>query len=662
MIARLTRAAWLAIGAALLVLPALPLPAWSGAPDAGPIWTPQVEAWGIGLAAVLAIALTAGRAARWMPGVEVPWPRLPDKALLAAAALLLSVGAAYVMQHLFAGNPHLVDEMAQLFHARVFAYGRLAAPRPEPPAAFLITHTWTTEAGWVSQYPPGQTALLALGLLLRAEWLVNPILGGLSTLLVYRVAKGLYGRATALAAALLWALSAWVLFMSGTYLNHVGAVSFALVAWAVVLGSREHRTWHWLVAGGALAATAATRPLDGLAAALPLLVWILGHHRRLAALSWMTAGGLPIMLVWGYLNWRIYGHPLRLGYTALYGSEHSLGFHPDPWGQPFTPAIALSNLAVGIRRLHLYLYEWPIPALLPLAAWAVAGRQRRLRDLVLAAGIISVPALYFFYWHSGFYLGPRFYYTAAPFLVIATARAWRAGWLWAHRRRSGPVRADVALAAAGLGVVLWGSLGVLPSRWEVYREGLATLKLHPERELAARGVRRALVLVPESFGSRTIVRLWALGVPPGLVERAYRRLDTCDLYRFTRAAEAAAWPPPDVTARLERLEEATGDPPPLLKTWPDPTVRFRPGSTPPEECQVELRRDLAGFTLFGYLAWRNPVGLSDGVVFARDLFEQNPALLARYPGWEVWRFAPRPDRPNGPPVLTRLDPHPEAPR
>jgi 4-amino-4-deoxy-L-arabinose transferase-like glycosyltransferase len=660
-IARLTRATWLGIGAALLVLPALPLPTWSRAPDAGPIWTPQVEAWGIGLAVVLAIALMAGRAAHWMPGLALARPRLPDNALPAAAALLVAGGAAYVMQHLFAGNPHLVDEMAQLLHARAFAHGRLAAPAPEPPAAFLITHTWITPAGWVSQYPPGQTALLAVGLLLKAEWLVNPVLGGVSTLLVYRVAKGLYGRATALAAALLWALSAWVLFMSGTYLNHVGAVSFALVAWAAVLGSHQHRSWHWLLAGGALAATAATRPLDGVAAALPILLWIAGSRRRLAPVTWMAAGGLPIIGAWAYLNWRLYGHPLTLGYTALYGSQHSLGFHSDPWGQPFSPAIALSNLAVGIRRLHLYLYEWPIPALLPVAAWAIVGRPQRFRDLVLAVGMIAVPALYFFYWHSGFYLGPRFYYTAAPFLVIATARAWRTAWLWARRHRSGPLRADAALAAAGIAVVLWGTLGVLPSRWEAYREGLATLKLHPERELAARGVRRALVLVPESFGSRTIVRLWALGVPPGSVERAYRRLDTCDLYRFARAAEAAAWPASETTARLEHLEQAAGDPPPLLKTWPDPTIRLRPGSTPPEECQIELRRDLAGFTLFGYLAWRNPIGLSDGVVFARDLFEQNPALLARYPGWEVWRFAPPADRPNSPPVLARLGTLPEQP-
>jgi hypothetical protein len=74
--------------------------------------------------------------------------------------------------------------------------------------------------------------------------------------------------------------------------------------------------------------------------------------------------------------------------------------------------------------------------------------------------------------------------------------------------------------------------------------------------------------------------------------------------------------------------------------WPDPTLRLWPRDTIPSECGVEMDRDQAGFTLYGAHAWRSPVGLDAGIVYARDLFEHNGALLARYPGWEVWRFAP----------------------
>src|SRR3970040_549501 len=147
----------------------------------------------------------------------------------------------------------------------------------------------------------------------------------------------------------------------------------------------------------------------------------------------MLAGCLPLMLAWGYVNWRPDGSPLALGYSAAYGGQFRLGFGTDPWGQPYTPLVALSNVAVAIRRLHLYLYEWPIPALLPLALWGVLGRQRSVRDLIVGVGVVAAPLLYFFYWHSGFYLGPRFFYVAVPWLVLGTARAWV--WAWVRARR-----------------------------------------------------------------------------------------------------------------------------------------------------------------------------------------------------------------------------------
>jgi hypothetical protein len=651
----LARGLWIALGAAVVALPLLPLPEWSGAPDQGPIWWPHVMSWGIGFATVAAGAVIVGRLVVRLPLPRAALPRLSHRVIVVGLAVLLTGGAAVVMQAVFAANPHIVDEMAQLFHARVFAAGRLAAPPPEPKAAFLITHTWVTSAGWISQYPPGHTILLTLGLLARVEWLVNPIQAGACLVLVYLVAHGLYGRGTALAAAVLWALSSWVLFMSGTYMNHVSATTLSIAAWALVLAPREPRLAHFTAAGCALALCAATRPLDAVAAAAPVLVWA-GARRRLRSLPWMIAGGLPVLAAWGWLNWRIYGNPLTLGYTAVYGAEHGLGFHGDPWGQPYTPVTALSNMAIAIRRLHIYLYDWPIPALLPLAAWALVARQRTWRDIAVASGIIGAPLLYFFYWHSGFHLGPRFYYAAAPMLVIGTARAWRAAWLWARRVRARFLRWDAAAAAGAVLVVLWGWIGIVPARWDAYRSGLATLKLHPERQLQRQGVRRALVLVPESFGSRVGVRLWGLDIPPGLVERAYRRLDTCDLYRWLRSAEAAGLRGDGAAARLHATLDTVTVAPPLEKTWPDLTVRFRRGYTPPEECQVELRRDLAGFTLFGQLAWRNAIGLDHGVVFARDLFELNGPLLERYAGWEVWRYAPPPDRPTGRPVLTRLRP------
>lgn len=616
--------------------------------------------WAIGLAVLLALGAVAGRLATRLRrrGARLS-PRLPRPSrglIVATLAALFAVAAAVTAHLVFAANPHLVDEMAQLLHARAFAAGRLARPAPDLPAPFLLTHTWVTDAGWVSQYPPGQTALFAVGLLAGVEWLVNPLLGGLTTVFVYLAARGLFGAPTALAAALLWVLSPWVLFTSASYLNHVGAAAFSAAAWAAFWGPGRRRPWHAAAAGLALGLVTITRPLDGIAAGLPLIVWI-AVRREWRWVPWIAAGGLPLAAAFCYVNWRLYGGPFTLGYVVLWGEGHGLGFHVDPWGNPYTPAVALSNLAVGLRRLHIHLYEWPIPALLPLAIWGLAARHRRLSNAIVAVGVAAVPLLYFFYWHSGEFLGPRLYYPAAPMLVIATARAWRWAWVRARRARVGLLRWDAALGTVATALVLWGAIGIVPLRWQLYREGLPTMKLHPERTLRDRGVAQALVLVPESWGSRVVATLWDLGIRPGLVERAYRRVDTCTLYQFAREARVAGAGPQQATDALEALLAAAlarPDTLPSLRGWPDHTLRLEPGRPIPEECWREMRRDLDGFTTYGNLGWRNPLGLHSGLVFARDLRERNGELFARYRGWEVWRFAPPPDRPDTLPMLRPL--------
>ncbi len=653
---RIVRGLWLTVAVVVLGLPLIPLPESSGAPDPGPpLWGTSVAAWGIGLALVIAVAVGAGRLATRLPAGRWTQGRLPPAALLTLLATGLATWSAYTMRSVFAANPVLIDEMAQLFQARVFASGRLAAPAPEPAAAFLIAHTWITDAGWASLYPPMHPLVLALGMVFRAEWLVTPVLGGAGVALVYLVAKGLYGPKTARTAAFLWAISSWVMFMSASYMNHVTAVTFALACWALVWAPRPSpRPGHLVAAGLCLAAVAATRPLDAVAAGVPVLAWIVAG-RRWFAVPWMALGTLPVFAGWGYFNWRLYGSPFTLGYSALYGSEISLGFGIDPWGRPFTPTVALSNLAVAMRRLNLFLYEWPIPALLPLGLWALAGRPRRPGDAIVAIGLLAVPALYFFYWHSGFYPGPRYYYAAAPFLIMGTARAWRWGWGLARRSCRSWWRGDVALVTAAVVVLIWGWLSVLPDRFAVYRTGLSTLKLHPERELGARGVRQALVIVPERWGSRLIVSLWELGVRPGLAERAYRWVDACDLHRLIEVARAARLTSQETTRRLEALMQASPVPAPQLRDAPDETLHLRGARPLDPACERELRRDGAGYTLFGYLVWRNPIGLDTGIVFARDLYDRNAELFARYPGWAIWRYAPPAGgRPDAPPVLTMI--------
>src|SRR5712664_2857151 len=72
----------------------------------------------------------------------------------------------------FRCRPVMVDEIVQLFQARIFAAGTVKAPPPALPEFLTTQHLIVDEHGWYAQYPPGHSALLALGLWVGASWVV----------------------------------------------------------------------------------------------------------------------------------------------------------------------------------------------------------------------------------------------------------------------------------------------------------------------------------------------------------------------------------------------------------------------------------------------------------------------------------------------------------
>ena len=204
-------------------------------------------------------------------------------------------------------------------------------------------------------------------------------------------------------------------------------------------------------------------------------------------------------------------------------------------------------------------------------------------------------------------------------------------------------------------VVMWGTAGVFPQRVRQYAQSLPILKQHPRELLSLARGDSALVLVRTSWGNRVLADLWALGVKPGLAERAYRKLDTCDLDILRREALAGALTAASLTDRLEEQLATTPIPVSTIAGWPDPTVRLREGTTTDPRCVEELQRDLMGFTVVEpAMAWNDP-SLRSGVVFARDMWERNQALVERYPGWQLWRYAPPADEPTAMPTMRRVE-------
>src|SRR6266850_316482 len=293
--APVTAIAGIALGALSLML-ARPLP--SGGPVAPRVFEylfyrnePQA-AW-----LAIAVVLASAALARWgrVPGSVVSRLAADPRSFVAVITLVLAAAALLV----YRAHPLSMDEYAPLFQARVFARGRLAAQVPPELVPRLIPDfpRWFIEAApsgaMLSAYWPGFALLLTPFVWIGCPWLLNPLLGGATLLLAWRLAGRLWPGTTAAG----WA----VLFTAASPAFSVNAISFyalaahlaASLCFAVLV--IEDRLFLAGVVGSLALALSSLLTLAGYA----FVVYDQGHgwgfryfHAAWGALPLLAAGGL----------------------------------------------------------------------------------------------------------------------------------------------------------------------------------------------------------------------------------------------------------------------------------------------------------------------------------------------------------------------------------
>ncbi|MEP6744942.1 MAG: hypothetical protein ABJB33_05555, partial [Gemmatimonadota bacterium] len=542
-------------------------------------WSGTLVAAGVGVVYALT---TRPWPTLWREGAWARLVRRLDLLAPARAALLALVAFgvyALVAAVVFERHPILIDEIVQIWQARVYASGHLSAAATGAPEFFGTVLIVDDGIKSYSQFPAGGPAMFALGALVRLEWLVGPLFGAVAVWAFAGMLRALREpEGIATAALLLAAFSPFVLFMSGSHMNHTLTLAWLCVGlWGVALlaTAEAPRAGAAILAGIGFGLAATIRPVDGFAFALPVGLWLLyrtARERRwaLPMLSYGCAAALPVAaLLW--VNARTTGHPFLFGYRLLWGAAHDLGFHQAPWGPAHTPRLGLELVNIYLFQLHTYFLESPFPALLPAAIALALTPRLAPFDRLLLAGSTLLLGFYFAYWHAGFFPGPRFVYPLVPFLALWTARAYGA-----IRRTFGeglPYRSLVGAGVASLGIV---ALVSLPLRWREYARFAPTLRWPADVEADRAGVRHALVLVRESWGAQLVVRLWALGLTRADTEFLYHRVDAC---RLDAAVDELERDTVRGAGAFARLRPLTADSARLLPSpfSPDRSERFLPG-------------------------------------------------------------------------------------
>jgi len=649
----------------LLIFGFFPVANWIRGGRQWPRYRDDVEAWLAGSA----IALGAGvlyhmlsrRSERlWRRDAFEPvvrlWARRPrlTTALLALASLALyTLSAKWV----FNGRPLLVDEVAQLFQARIFASGRIAGALDPVPELFSALHLVERDGRVFSQFPPGGPAVLAVGVLLGAAWIAVPLCGALAVWCFSAFARGVEAErpGVSLLASMLFAFAPYMVFMSGSQMNHVPTL-FGVCAAMLALerataagpASMRRRSLHAVACGLALGFAATIRPVDAVAFTLPVALWLAARAvRDRREISPLLASGVGIAIPVSLMLWfnaQTTGAPLLFGYEALWGKGHELGFHAAPWGVAHTPARGVELVNLYFLRLQTYLFETPIPSLVAaIVAMLLVPSLRRLDGLLLGSSALLV-VLYFAYWHDGFYLGPRFVVCLLPVLALWSARLfpeWRARW-----GRGASYRMMTAAAVTSVCIAL---LVTVPLRAQEYRNGLKMMRWDIDAAARRAGVGDAIVFVRESWGAQLMVRMWARGLSHADAQMLYRFVDACALERGLDSLERSGGR--DSVARAVMLPLLADSARVVRSPFSaDSTERFLPGAPYGPRCVRRIEEDRAGFTV--YLPFL--VADGDNVVYARDLHARDSVLLARFPSRAVYLVRPSSDSNGARPRFWRV--------
>ena len=432
-------------------------------------------------------------------------PLVPFLAVVAGVEFLLANACSWVLfQHI----PHIEDSAAQLFHATIFSHGALTAPAPPFPEFFEYKNMIIHNGAWYSQYPPGHTVLLMLGVLVRAPWIINPLFGSLTIPAIYALGKELHGDSTGRIAALLFLLSPFVLFMNSEFMNHTTSLFFfTIFLLFFVKALRSGRFLHGAIAGGALGWVILIRSYTAAGIAFPFLLYglvvFLRHRREL--LKAVTGFFLFLFLFIGLLlafNTLTNGSPLLFGFQVLWGPGTNPGFGHSVFKQAHTPLLGIEQTISNFNGMNKYLFEWPVPSLLLVLLVFLTGTRDRW-DFLFLTSFLTLAFAYFFYWFQDWCFGPRFLFETTGMLVILAARSIeRIPELWNTLLGYTTPRRIVRVTSVTVLLFLFG-LGFatnIPPHLDFYGKSYWGVNNSVIKSVQERHLQRALIFVRSSYG------------------------------------------------------------------------------------------------------------------------------------------------------------------
>ena len=269
-------------------------------------------------------------------------------------------------------TPVIHDESAYLLQAELFAHFRWTGVAPPVPEFFEQLHV-LVDGVLASKYPPGNSLVLALGVLVGLPGLPVIVMNAVAGALMFALARHVGGGAVAVLTWIAWQSSFPMIYYHANYMSESVSGLAWLVTWWGIVRWRNADGRKWLVvAAGAVAWCMITRPLTGLAlgvVALSVVLWrcrATGAWRDLIPAATLGALILAIVPLW---SWRTTGDmrvmPLT-AYTKMYVPFDKPGFAS---GRDDRPSQRLPRDLLRIQNAFYREHLHHTLAALPGIAW-----------------------------------------------------------------------------------------------------------------------------------------------------------------------------------------------------------------------------------------------------------------------------------------------------
>lgn len=353
--------------------------------------------------------------------------------LLAVAAFSV-VSSALFSWFILDALPHIPDELAMLFQAKILATGKLYAHAPPLPTFFDWESIIVQDGRWYGKYFIAQSLFFVPGIWLGAPWLVHPLMAAAAIWLTFLLAVELFNEKIARVAVLVMALSPFRTVIFALYLTHpVTMLAIALFVLGVLKVIKDPTRWGWsLTAGVGFGLAWNSRPLTLAAMTLPLFVMTL-TRLRWRRLRWQTVTVfvVTIAVFFGiYLGYNkvLTGNAMKPPFE-VWSKTDRLGFGPDRgleyWreedkGHTFAKGL-FHDVYFNMEALAAQLTGWGLGAILLLVIPLVYAPFRRSMWLMAAMVGCLIFAYVFHVTHSVLAGQPRYWSEAMPMMMILVA-------------------------------------------------------------------------------------------------------------------------------------------------------------------------------------------------------------------------------------------------